>query len=154
MPWLRGSMPSRRTRSGRTTLIAHAVLAIELDDVAAAEWLLPAIAPMAGEVSFNGVTSQGPVSAYVGKLASLLGRHDDAERHLLDALATTEAFGWEYHRATTLIALAQNRMRATGSSTPRARTGSSNAEALCASLRSRQLGRAHGRAAGRSSRQQ
>jgi len=99
---------------GSTTLVAHAVLANELDDVAAAAWLLPAIEPMAGEVSFNGVTSQGPISAYVGKLASLLGRAVEAERHLLDALATTEAFGWEYHRATTLIALAQNRLRATG----------------------------------------
>jgi tetratricopeptide (TPR) repeat protein len=117
---------------GSTTLIAHAVLAIELDDVPAAEWLFPAIAPMAGEVSFNGVTSQGPVSAYVGKLSSLLGRYDDAERHLLDALATTEAFGWEYHRATTLIALAQNCVRATGTLHAPGEIWLSNAEELCA----------------------
>ena len=120
---------------GSTTLIAHAVLAIELDDVTAAEWLFPAIAPMAGEVSFNGVTSQGPVSAYVGKLASLLGRYDDAERHLLDALATTEAFGWEYHRATTLIALAQNRVRATGMLDAEGEGWLSNAEELCRDVR-------------------
>jgi DNA-binding SARP family transcriptional activator/tetratricopeptide (TPR) repeat protein len=117
---------------GSTTLIAHAVLAIELDDVAAAEWLLPEIEPIAGEVSFNGVTSQGPVSAYVGKLSSLLGRHDHAERHLLDALRTTEAFGWQYHRATTLIALAQNRRRAAGTLDVRAAHWLSEAEALCA----------------------
>lgn len=117
---------------GSTTLIAHAVLAIELDDVIAAEWLFPAISPMAGEVSFNGVTSQGPVSAYLGKLASLLGRYDDAERHLLDALATTEAFGWEYHRAITLIALAQNRVRATGTLDAVGEGWLSNAEELCA----------------------
>ena len=30
----------------------------------------------------------------------------------LDALATAEAFGWEYHRATTLLALADTRARA------------------------------------------
>ena len=117
---------------GSTTLIAHAVLAIELEDVTAAEWLFPAIAPMAGEVSFNGVTGQGPVSAYAGKLASLLGWYDDAERHLLDALATTEAFGWEYHRATTLIALAQNRVRATGMLAAEGERWLSNAEDLCA----------------------
>ncbi|MEO7369913.1 MAG: AAA family ATPase [Ilumatobacteraceae bacterium] len=117
---------------GSTTLIAHAVLAIELDDVTAAEWLLPAIAPMAGEVSFNGVTSQGPVSAYIGKLASLLGHHREAERHLLDALATTETFDWKYHRATTLIALAQNRLRATGTLDTAAEEWLSNAEDLCA----------------------
>jgi DNA-binding SARP family transcriptional activator/tetratricopeptide (TPR) repeat protein len=117
---------------GSTTLIAHAVLAIELDDVEAAAWLLPTISPMAGEVSFNGVTSQGPVSAYVGKLASLLGRHEEAESHLLDALATAEAFGWRYHRATTLIALAQNRHRAAGTLDAVAEGWLTEAEALCA----------------------
>lgn len=117
---------------GCTTLIAHAVLAIELDDITAAGWLLPVIEPMAGEVSFNGVTSQGPVSAYIGKLASLLDRHDDAERHLLDALGTTEAFGWQYHRATTLIALAQHRHRATGALDAQAEHWLAEAEALCA----------------------
>jgi hypothetical protein len=117
---------------GCTTLVAHAVLAIELDDVAAAEWLLPAIAPLAGEVSFNGVTSQGPVSAYAGKLQSILGRHDDAERHLLDALGTTETFGWQYHRTTTLIALAHNRFRAAGTLDERAEGWLAEAEALCA----------------------
>ncbi len=117
---------------GSTTLIAHAVLAIELDDVTAAEWLFPAIAPLAGEVSFNGVTSQGPVSAYVGKLASLLGHHGDAERHLLGALATTEAFGWEYHHATTLIALAHNQLRATASLDAVGEQWLCQAEELCA----------------------
>lgn len=117
---------------GSTTLIAHAVLAIELEDADAASWLLPTIAPMAGEVSFNGVTSQGPVSAYVGKLASLLGRHEEAESHLLDALATTEAFGWRYHRATTLIALAQNHHRAAGTLDAVAADWLTEAEALCA----------------------
>ena len=117
---------------GSTTLIAHAVLAIELEDVTAAEWLFPAISPLAGEVSFNGVTCQGPVSAYVGKLASLLGRYGDAERHLLEALATTEAFGWEYHRATTLVALAQNRFRATATLDADGEGWLSNAEELCA----------------------
>ncbi|MEO6122205.1 MAG: hypothetical protein ABIR32_00745, partial [Ilumatobacteraceae bacterium] len=121
-----------RDSFGSTTLIAHAVLAIELDDVTAAEWLFPVIAPLAGEVSFNGVTSQGPVSAYVGKLASMLGQHDDAERHLLDALATTEAFGWEYHHATTLIALAQNQLRATASLNAIGEEWLSKAEKLCA----------------------
>lgn len=117
---------------GCTTLIAHAVLAIELDDVPAAAWMLPAIEPLAGEVSFNGVTSQGPVSAYVGKLESLLGRHDEAERHLLDALRVTEAFGWQYHRATTCIALAQNRHRAIGTLDARAEGWLIAAEVLCA----------------------
>jgi len=94
-----------------TSTIAYAILAIELEDREAAVALLSLIEPFAAEVAFNGGTSQGPISAYVGKLASLLGRHDDAERHLLAALATATAFGWEYHRATTLIELARCRFR-------------------------------------------
>lgn len=97
-----------------TELIGLAVLALELEDVEAAEWLHPQVVPLADEVSFNSVTSQGPIAAYVGKLASLVGDTKRAERFLLDALATAEAFGWQYHRATTLLALAQNRFRADG----------------------------------------
>jgi hypothetical protein len=99
---------------GSTALIGLAVVATELDDIDGANWLYPQIVPMAGEVSYNGLTSQGPISAYAGKLAFLLGRHRDAERYLLDALATAESFGWVYHQATTQFALAQNRLRADG----------------------------------------
>ena len=97
-----------------TSVIGYVIIALELDDREAAAELLPLIEPHAAEVSFNGITSQGPVGAYVGKLASLLGRHDEAERHLSAALATATAFGWTYHRATTLFALAQAQHRRTG----------------------------------------
>ncbi len=97
-----------------TSVIGYIIIAIELDDRVAAAQLLPVIEPYAAEISFNGVTSQGPVAAYAGKLASLLGRHDEAEDHLRAALATATAFGWTYHRATTLFALAQARHRRLG----------------------------------------
>lgn len=97
-----------------TTLLGYAVLALELEDPSAAAAVLPAVVDLAAEVSFNGVTSQGPIAAYAGKLLSLLGRHDEAEAHLTDALRCSEAFGWEYHRATTLFALARNRADALG----------------------------------------
>ena len=87
--------------------------------------------PFADEVSFNSLTSQGPIAAYVGKLASLLGDTEQAERFLLDALATTEAFGWQYHRATTLLALAQNRFRADGRLDDEGKAWLAAAEALC-----------------------
>ena len=38
------------------------------------------------EVAFNGASSQGPIAAYLGKLASLQDRHDVADRHLHRAL--------------------------------------------------------------------
>jgi DNA-binding SARP family transcriptional activator len=97
-----------------TSVIGYAVLAIELADVDAAASLLPLITPYASEVAFNGATSQGPVAAYVGKLASLLGLYDLAEDHLRVALDTATSFGWTYHRATTLFALAQVRHRRLG----------------------------------------
>ncbi len=97
-----------------TTIIGYAVLTIELADTEAAAHLIPVLEPYADEVAFNGVTSQGPVAAYVGKLASLLGRHDAAEEYLLRALDTATSFGWEYHRATTLFALAEARSRRVG----------------------------------------
>ncbi len=114
-----------------TSVIGCAVLAIELDDVDAAAQLLPIVEPYAGEVAFNGITSQGPIAAYVGKLASLLGRHDLAEDHLRSALATAVGFGWTYHRATTLFALAQARHRRLGTLDAEGRSWLSEAAELC-----------------------
>lgn len=114
-----------------TELIGLAVLALELEDVEAAEWLHPQVVPLAEEISFNSLTSQGPIAAYAGKLASLLGDTAQAERFLLEALATTEAFGWQYHRATTLLALAQNRFRAEGRLDDEGLSWLTTAEDLC-----------------------
>lgn len=122
------TIPNDHVRS--TTLLGYVVLALELGDLVAASELLPEIEPLAGEVSFNGVSSQGPIAAYAGKLLWLLGRHDEAEQHLLDALAIAESFGWEYHRATTLLALAQNRATA-GRFDPQADAWLAEAEAKC-----------------------
>jgi DNA-binding SARP family transcriptional activator len=114
-----------------TVVVGYAVLAIDLDDVEAAAQLLPIIKPYAGEVAFNGITSQGPIAAYIGKLASLLGHHDLAEDHLRSALATAEGFGWTYHRATTLFALAEGRHRLLGSLDAEGRLWLSEAAKLC-----------------------
>jgi DNA-binding SARP family transcriptional activator len=114
-----------------TRVIGYAVLAIDLQDTEAAALLLPAIEPFGAEVAFSGLTSQGPVSAYVGKLNSVLGRHEEAEDHLLQALGTATAFGWTYHRATTLLALSQARHRGRGALDPEARSWLAEAAELC-----------------------
>ncbi len=77
-----------------TSIVGYAVLAIELADRHAASMLYPLLEPYAEQVAFNGVTSQGPVSAYVGKMASMLGRHDEADHHLRAAMRMAESFGW------------------------------------------------------------
>ncbi len=117
-----------------TSVIGYAVLAIDLGDADAAAQLLPLIEPFASEVAFNGVTSQGPIAAYAGKLASLLGQHEAADQHLLAALEIANAFGWEYHRSTTLFALAQNRFRHFGKLDTESDAWLSEASALCRSL--------------------
>jgi len=127
-----GFMEIPRDALWMTTVVGYAVLAIELDDADAAELLFPIIEPFAAEVAFNGATSQGPISAYLGKLASLLGRHDVADDYLRAALDTATAFGWEYHRATTLIALAQSRLRRMGALDADARAWLDEADAVCA----------------------
>jgi hypothetical protein len=93
-----------------TSMLGYAILAIELSDLDAAAQLLAIIEPHAGEIA----TNLGPVAAYVGRLASLLGRHDLAERHLSSALEIVETFGWDYHRASVLIFLAGCRRRRLG----------------------------------------
>ena len=115
-----------------TSTIAYAILAIELEDREAAAVLISSIEPFAAGVAFSGGTSQGPISAYVGKLASLLGRHDEAEHNLRAALATATAFGWEYHRATTLIDLARCRYRRTAVLDSEACAWLDEAEVICA----------------------
>ncbi len=114
-----------------TRVIGYAVLAIELSDQEAAELLLPVIEPFADEVAFSGLTSQGPVGAYVGKLNSLLGRYEEAEDHLHAALGTASAFGWTYHRATTLLALSQARYGGRNELDPEARSWLDEASVLC-----------------------
>jgi hypothetical protein len=117
-----------------TCVIGYAILAIELDHTGAAAQLLPLLAPLTSDVAFNGVTSQGPIAAYVGKLESLLGHHDDAEEHLRAALDIATAFGWQYHRATTLFELALARRRRIGTLDSDARAWLGEASALCRNL--------------------
>ena len=117
-----------------TAVIGYSVLAIELEHVEAAAQLLPLILPFADEVAFNGISSQGPIAAYAGKLESLLGYHDDAEEHLRIALEIADRFGWRYHRATTLLALAQARHRRLGLLDDEARAWLGEASELCRTL--------------------
>lgn len=114
-----------------TAIIGYAVLATELHDVDAAQMLYPLVLPYASEVAFNGSQSQGPVAAYLGKLASMLGDHDAAEHHLRTALDIADAFGWTYHRATTLYALAEDAHRRSGRIDAPTSAGLDEAIAIC-----------------------
>lgn len=114
-----------------TSIVGYAVLAIELGDDAAAAELFALLEPYADQVAFNGATSQGPVAAYLGRLASMLGRYDEADRLLHSALTTADEFGWEYHRASTLVCLAESRLRRTGTTDDHAQRLLSEAQQVC-----------------------
>jgi len=98
-----------------TSIIGYAVLAIELEDAESASPLFGLLLPFGDQVAFTGATSQGFIGAYLGKLASVLGRHDEADAYLVRSLAVARSFGWRYHEATTLIALALSKWRRTES---------------------------------------
>jgi len=123
------AIPNDTLRS--TGLVACAILAIELQHLDAAQALLPLLEPLSAEVAYNGAGSQGPIAAYCGKLASLVGQHDLAEERLLEALRTTEVFGWIYHRATTRFAMAEARFRRLGRLDAEGRDWLDEATALC-----------------------
>ena len=111
-----------------TSMLGYAILAIELEDLGAAAQLFAIIGPYAGEVA----TNLGPVAAYAGRLASLLGRHDVADQHLNAALEIAGAFDWDYHRAAILIARAAARHRSLGRLDGPARVWLATAEGICA----------------------
>jgi predicted ATPase/DNA-binding SARP family transcriptional activator len=97
-----------------SSMALYAILAVDLGDVKVARRLLEILEPFASEICFNGATSLGCLSGQVGALASLLGRHDDAERYLLHALAVHRNFGWAFHEASALIGLARARLAKVG----------------------------------------
>jgi DNA-binding SARP family transcriptional activator/tetratricopeptide (TPR) repeat protein len=115
-----------------TSVVGYAVLAIDLHDRAAANELYPILEPFGDQVAFNGATSQGHIGAYLGKLASLIGQHDLADAHLQRALEVNVSFGWSYHEATTLVALARSQQRRTGTLDVQGQAWLDRAEAIAA----------------------
>ena len=110
-----------------TSMLGYATLAIELEDLDAAAHLLAIIEPYAGQIA----TNLGPAAAYAGRLASLLGRHDVADQHLLAAFEIVDAFDWDYHRAAILMARAAARHRSFGQIDDTARAWLETAAGIC-----------------------
>ncbi len=92
-----------------TSMSSYAILASGLGEADIAKRLLDLMEPFADEICFNGAASLGSMSAHVAPLATLVGRYDDSERYMLDALEVHRNFGWAFHEASALIGLARNR---------------------------------------------
>jgi hypothetical protein len=83
-------------------------LAAEVGDRAAAEILLPRLAPFPGHLAVYGtLVLLGPVDDVLGRLAALTGRPADGERHLRAAVTTAERTGLRACAAGALLHLAQ-----------------------------------------------
>ena len=114
---LAGRGETERARAGLAASVAHphafdanwlsaqaecADAAVELGDPTHAAVLYERLAPYAGRPATAGraVTSYGAVDRHLGGLAALLGRRDDAERHLRAAVARNHELGctaWAEH---------------------------------------------------------
>ena len=88
--------------------------AVLVGDRTHAAALYERLAPYAGRPATAGraVTSYGAIDRHLGKLAALLGRDDDAIRHLESAIRINEALGcavWRAHAQRDLSRLAATR---------------------------------------------
>ncbi|MDP9333209.1 MAG: AAA family ATPase [Actinomycetota bacterium] len=84
-----------------TGMVNFAEAAIECRDPKYAGPLLDRLAPYADQWSTTGPTSEGPVSHYLGGLATVLGRYDEADMYLERAAASNERVGAKFFAART-----------------------------------------------------
>ena len=76
---------------------------VEVDDVDAAAILYGQLAPYDRFLTYVGTACEGPIAHYLGGLATVLGRFDDADRHLATATELAQRAGSPFYAARTLI---------------------------------------------------
>ena len=74
-------------------LVLYADAAVQTGDVDASSILYERIEPFADQLDWNGATAWGHARMYLGLLAAVLGKHDQADRHLGFACEFQEANG-------------------------------------------------------------
>ncbi|MGH9274977.1 MAG: ATP-binding protein, partial [Acidimicrobiales bacterium] len=89
--------PRDPTLIGCYTMFAEG--AVMLNDVRAAELLLPLVLPYASQVGFDAVSTMGLLEHYAGGLASVLGDHDQAVERLQRSCAFHESVGAPFFEA-------------------------------------------------------
>ncbi len=82
-------------------IIAYAQVAIELEEPEPAALLYELLAPFRGQVSFNGLMPFEPVAMYLGGLASVLGRYDEAETYFGESAGISRRMGAQFAIART-----------------------------------------------------
>ena len=84
-----------------TGMVFHTDAVIELGDPAFAGPLHERLAPWVDQWSDNGATAANPICHYLGGLASVLGRYDDANAHFAQSEAMCEEAGAQFFLAQT-----------------------------------------------------
>lgn len=86
----------------------YAVAAIACGNRTYAQALYDILLPWAGQFSSaGGLTAEGPVALSLGALATVLDRHDEAERHLLASAEICERHAIAFYAALTDLRLGQ-----------------------------------------------
>jgi predicted ATPase/class 3 adenylate cyclase len=103
---LRARLPSLiRNIQWLATMRHLAEASAELEDHDFASVVYDELHPFADQVIFPSVVVNGAVALPLGRLATMLGRYDDAEAHLDHARAIHERIGARYYLASTYLEL-------------------------------------------------
>jgi class 3 adenylate cyclase/tetratricopeptide (TPR) repeat protein len=84
-----------------TGIVCYSEAAIECRDPEYAEPLFERLGPWADQLAFNGATTEGPVSYYLGGLATVLGRYDEADVYFTQSAAMSGRLGAKFFAART-----------------------------------------------------
>ena len=82
-----------------TTMFAEVAVECRVTD--AAMYLFELLSPWANQVSSSGITAEGPVSHYLGGLAAVLGRYDEADAYFAQSAAFCDQVGAKLFAART-----------------------------------------------------
>src|SRR5690242_14814568 len=84
-----------------TGMVDYAEAAIECDSRRHAAALYDRLRPFVAQLPATGASALPPVSSYLGGLATVLGRYDEAEAHLAESAAMTRSMGAKFFAART-----------------------------------------------------
>jgi DNA-binding SARP family transcriptional activator len=93
--------------SWHTGMVGYAEAAIECRDTRYAAPLFDRLAPWADQMSCTRITAEGPVSHYLGGLATVLGRYDEADAYFARAAAFNDRANAKFFAARTNLSWAK-----------------------------------------------
>jgi class 3 adenylate cyclase/tetratricopeptide (TPR) repeat protein len=84
-----------------TGMVCYAEAAISVGEPEYAEPLLDRLAPWAEQLAGTGASNSGPVCTYLGGLATVLGRYDDADKYFAQSASMSDRMAAKFFLART-----------------------------------------------------